>query len=90
MNILETYRKIELAYNDCYASSWLTLQYLCQCIYDDLNKEYFNNKLSIKVDDDYINIDGVEYDVVDSLYYLERIYELQCIKKKIERINEIN
>ena len=87
MNIHEIYRKIEISYNDCYDSPWVYFNSVLQNIYDDLNKKYFNNKLSIKVEDDFINIDGIEYSVMDSLYYLERIHELQQIKMKIDNIN---
>ena len=74
---------------------------ITQDIFNILNKEYFNNKLEIKIVYHWVIVDhqrelsysidnkffkGIE-DMID---YMDRLYELTSIKHKIERIYEIN
>ena len=68
--------------------------------FDTINNEYFNGKLNIDTKLNYevagkilfkITINGMILENYDEcINHLERLYELRCIKHKINRINEIN
>lgn len=70
-------------------------------VWHQLNAEYFNNKLKIDVGFKnsyhgsripYVSINGIDDrpSFEDDLKYLESLYDLQQIKKKIKNINENN
>ena len=65
--------------------------YYMKLILEILNKEYFDNTLKIEWKEYTVTINNeIRNNTIQLLEYLQNLYDLECIKRKIENIYETN